>query len=203
MTCFTTRIILKLTLLVLQNTNVGVGALYGPVIPHTPPASVHRTFVNAFKCTTLLKPVRSGQYLEFKPLRHWRVKRKSIPKFMYVNIRIMAETRALPWALLWNFPLRKITTIHKTLQHHVACHLLVQIVLTFCLKHKSMKNKQITTFEQSPSWEVDSSSVRQEIPWILYNLTVHYCIDNSLPLVLILSQIIRLNDPHTISWRLF
>ena len=32
-------------------------ALYGPVIPYTLPASVHSTFVNAFKNAKRLKPL--------------------------------------------------------------------------------------------------------------------------------------------------
>ena len=43
--------------------------------------------------------------------------------------------------------------------------------------------------EQSPSWEVNSSSATEEIPCILRNPKVLYQIHNSPPPVLILSQI--------------
>jgi hypothetical protein len=36
--------------------------------------SVHRTILNVFKSTKNLKPLRSGQYLEFKLLRQEKVK---------------------------------------------------------------------------------------------------------------------------------
>jgi hypothetical protein len=35
------------------------------------PASVHRTFVNAFKVSTDLIPIITGQYLEYKTQRHF------------------------------------------------------------------------------------------------------------------------------------
>jgi len=42
-----------------------LGALYGPLIPHTLPVSVHRTIVNACKDIMYLKPLHRGQYLLF------------------------------------------------------------------------------------------------------------------------------------------
>jgi hypothetical protein len=48
--------------------------------------------------------------------------------------------------------------------------------------------------EQSPSWEANWSAASQEIPRILWNSKVHYCIHKCPPCVLILSQ---LNPVHT------
>jgi hypothetical protein len=43
--------------------------------------------------------------------------------------------------------------------------------------------------EQSSSGEAASCAATQEIPKILWNLTVQYCVQESTPVVLILSQI--------------
>ena len=55
--------------------------------------------------------------------------------------------------------------------------------------------------QQSPSWEANRFSASQEIPHILWNPKVLYCIHNCLPPIPILSQ---LNPVHTLtshSWR--
>jgi len=43
--------------------------------------------------------------------------------------------------------------------------------------------------EQSPSWEANSYSAGQEIPLLLSNPKVDYCVHKSLPLVSILNQV--------------
>jgi hypothetical protein len=47
---------------------------------------------------------------------------------------------------------------------------------------------QTNSMEQSLSWEVNSRSTSQDIPWLLWNPKAHYCVHKSLPLVPILSQ---------------
>jgi len=49
--------------------------------------------------------------------------------------------------------------------------------------------------KQSPSWEANSHSASQEILHLLWNLKVHYCVHNSLPLFPILSQ---MHSVHTL-----
>jgi hypothetical protein len=51
--------------------------------------------------------------------------------------------------------------------------------------------------EHSPSCEASISSSSQEIPCILKNPKVHYCVHNSLPLVPILRQTKRAHAPST------
>lgn len=41
--------------------HAALGAMYGLLIIHAPPASVHRTAVNAFRGTENLKPLRLGR----------------------------------------------------------------------------------------------------------------------------------------------
>ena len=47
----------------------------------------------------------------------------------------------------------------------------------------------------SPSWEANQFSASQEIPHILWNPKVHYCIQNSPPPVSILSQLDPVHTP--------
>ena len=72
----------------------------------------------------------------------------------------------------------------SNIRHPFNFHLcwLENTILTYCM-------------EQNPSWEADRSSASQEIPRILWNLKVHYCIHNSQPPVPILSQLDSVHIP--------
>ena len=54
--------------------------------------------------------------------------------------------------------------------------------------------------EHSP-WEANKFSASPEIPRIVWNLKVHYCMYNCLPPVCILSQIDPVHTPHPTPWR--
>jgi hypothetical protein len=57
---------------VLKPLNIGLSALYGPIILHTIPASVHRTVVNEFKDIINLTPnVTDGLTLILLTWRIW------------------------------------------------------------------------------------------------------------------------------------
>jgi hypothetical protein len=47
-----------------------LGALYGPLIPHMLPATLHCMGVNVCEGTKKLRPLHPGQELELKPKHH-------------------------------------------------------------------------------------------------------------------------------------
>ena len=55
--------------------------------------------------------------------------------------------------------------------------------------------------EQSPSWEANRFSTSQEIPCILWNPKVHYCIHKCPPPVLTWDSLIQSTPPLPTSWR--
>ena len=59
-------------------------------------------------------------------------------------------------------------------------------LLTYLLTH---------SMEQCPSWEANQFAASQEIPYILWNLKVHYCIHKCPPLVPIMNQLDPVHTP--------
>ena len=57
------------------------------------------------------------------------------------------------------------------------------------------------SMEQSPSWAANWFSATQEIPCILWNPKVHYCIHKCPPPVPILTQLDPVHTPTPTSWR--
>ena len=52
------------------------------------------------------------------------------------------------------------------------------------------------SMEQSPAWEANWFADSHEIPHIIWNPKVHYCIHTCLPTVPILSQLNPVHTPH-------
>ena len=67
--------------------------------------------------------------------------------------------------------------------------------------HSICLSKVNNSVEHRPFWEADRSSVRQEIPRVLWNPMVHYRIQKSPSPVPILSHIDPVHAPHTTSLR--
>jgi hypothetical protein len=64
-------------------------------------------------------------------------------------------------------------------------------ILTYLLTH---------SMQQSPSWEANCFAASQEIPSILWNPRVHYCIHKCPPPVSILIQLNPIHTPHPTFW---
>ena len=106
---------------------------------------------------------------------------------------------------------RKLTATERWLQHYIISQQVQWAVQmrTACFSVQRFLTVAywpllyiLYTMEQSPSWEANRSSASQEIPCILWNSKVHFCIYNSLPPVPILSQINLFHALYNISLKL-
>jgi len=82
-----------------------------------------------------------------------------------------------------------------------------------CAVHIRAKHSQLTelhqtrnithncSMEQSPPWEANRFSASQEIPLILWNPNVYYCIHKWTPPVPVLSHLDPVHTPKPTSWR--
>ena len=75
------------------------------------------------------------------------------------------------------------------------CILLVLHVRNYVTYFELYGQFLIYSMEQSPCWQANRSSASQEIPLILWNLKVHYCIYKCLTPVTILNQIDPVHFP--------
>ena len=81
---------------------------------------------------------------------------------------------------------------HDVLQGSTLGSLLFVLLHTYLLTYST---------EQSPSWEANRFAASQEIPHILWNPKIHYCIHKCPPLVPNMSHFDPVHTPHPTSWR--
>jgi len=67
-------------------------------------------------------------------------------------------------------------------------------ILNYGLSHEVINGLLWNNPTQQSAWKANNSLASQEIPRTLWDLKVHYCIFNSLPLVTILSQLSLFQD---------
>ena len=91
------------------------------------------------------------------------------------------------WGILCHINTQKTHTKNQHL-NNTQCENL-KTYITSQLTHELTNELTLWSRFQSPCWETGRSSGSWEIPYILWNLKVHYCIYNSPPPVPFLSQI--------------